>query len=216
MKVEIKKFIIFFIFVLFCSCIIRGSLILSEDKLSANNEVANIKSSKLLKIDKNKTYKEIIDTLGKTKDIGNDDIHIAHYIVDKEKDLYITITDINEECILSGEELLQTATPIINKISIRGTVSNLVINKNSATFTVEGIKEIDTEYDIANVTANRLTKVGFGCADSIGDNGCLNTTLLDYYILANGDNVEILFDEVLETYPVQAKAKTILILKNKD
>lgn len=216
MKLEIKKYIIIFIFVLFCSSMIMGGLILSKDKLSTNNEVANIKSSKLLKLDKNKTYKEIINTLGKTKDIGDENIHIAHYIIDKEKDLFITITEMEDVCILSGKELLQTATPIIQKISIRGSISNLVINKNSATFTVEGVKEIDTEYDIANVTANRLTKVGFGCADSIGDNGCLNTTLLDYYILANGDKVEILFDEVMETYPVQAKAKVILILKNKD
>lgn len=212
MKVQVQKFIILFLFVLGCICIIKGSIILSQEKLSADNDVANISTSKLLKIKKDMTYDEIIDKLGNTKDIGTETIRIAHYTIDDNKDLYLTFSDINEKCLFNGEELLKTTTPIVNKISIRGTISNLRINKNSATFEVKGFKEEDTEYDIAYVKANRLTKVGFGCADSIGDDGCLNTTLLDYYILSNGDKVEIIFDEVLETYPVQATAKTILVL----
>ena len=213
MKVQVQKLIILFLFILAVICIIKGSIILSEEKISADNEVSNISTSKLLKIKKDMTYDEIIDKLGKTKDIGTESIKIAHYTVDNDKDLYLTFSDINEKCLFNGEELLKTTTPIINKISIRGTISSLRINKNSATFEVKGSKDIDTEYDIAYVKANRLTKVGLGCADNIGDNGCLNTTLLNYYILSNGDEVEIIFDEVLESYPVQAKAKTILILK---
>lgn len=214
MKIEVKKFILLFLFVLLCICLIRGSIILSENKLSPNNEIAYIRSSKLLKIDRNTTYKEIIDILGRTKDVGTNNLSIAHYIVDKEKDLYITISDINDICSFDGKELLDTTTPVIKKISIRGTISNLRRNKNSSTFTVEGIKDIDTDYEIAYVTANRFTKVGLDCADNIGNNGCVNTSLLDYYVLTNGDFVEILFDEVMESSPVQAKAKTILILNN--
>lgn len=67
-----------------------------------------ILSEDVLNIEKGMTYKEIIDLLGETKDIGTVDEHTLMYVVDGTKLLYLKFSDEDDVCELSGKELLDT------------------------------------------------------------------------------------------------------------
>lgn len=70
---------------------------------------AKITSDQIRAIKAGSTYKEIIDQLGVTKDIGSGSgVHKLQYAVDGDKVFYLSFADENEVCEKSGEELLQT------------------------------------------------------------------------------------------------------------
>ena len=92
------------------------------------------------------------------------------------------------------------------KLGIRGTVKEIVLGKDGITFLVEGKLEKDTSYDKASVTANRDTTVTI--------DGVQSPVTLDFTEIKVGDIVEVDFGDysVAESYPVQAKAKSVKIM----
>ena len=92
------------------------------------------------------------------------------------------------------------------KLGIRGEVKEIVLGKDGITFLVEGKLENDTSYDKASVTANRDTIVTI--------DGVKTLVALDFTEIKVGDIVEVDFGDysVAESYPVQAKAKSVKIM----
>jgi len=90
-------------------------------------------------------------------------------------------------------------------VGIRGRVTGLDAGGGSAVILVEGSIESDTSYDIASVTVTPKTAVsvrkdGKESAAAIGD-------------IKLGSMVEVVFDgAVAESYPVQGKAKKVVII----
>ena len=92
-----------------------------------------------------------------------------------------------------------------DKIGIRGCVTGLDAGGGSVVILVEGSVEADTSYDIASVTVTPKTAVsvrkdGKESAAAIGD-------------IKLGSMVEVVFDgAVAESYPVQGRAKKVIII----
>lgn len=92
-----------------------------------------------------------------------------------------------------------------NNINIRGKVKNITVrNSNEVNILVEGQIEIDTQYDKASININKDTK--------IIDN--LTNKAIKISDIKVNDKVEVEFTGmVAESYPVQAVAKSLNILK---
>ena len=89
-------------------------------------------------------------------------------------------------------------------IDIRGTITNLVNIKDGISILVEGEKESDTQVDKASVSVGKNATI----LDS--DNKKIKVEEIKL-----GYKVEITFTgPVLESYPVQATAKTVKILSS--
>ena len=96
-------------------------------------------------------------------------------------------------------------TPQVEKVSIRGKITQIVtISEERATILVEGKLEEDTIYDAASVSITKdstITRIP-------------NSKTLKISDIKIGDTVEVNFDgSVAESYPVQATAKWITIIK---
>lgn len=76
--------------------------------LSSHNKIRNIPSKTLKEIKSNMAYEEIIKKLGMTKDIGSG-LFVAEYIVDDKLILSISFGNLNDKCLLDGNELLKEA-----------------------------------------------------------------------------------------------------------
>lgn len=78
-----------FIFLIILAMLIPGKY------LDSDFEIANIDRYELEKVEENMTYKDILKSFGKTKDVGEDDEHIAIYKVDDKDYLYLKFNDYN-------------------------------------------------------------------------------------------------------------------------
>ncbi|MBZ9635154.1 hypothetical protein [Clostridium sp. FP1] len=103
----------------------KGSIVMNQDNtteitkkpstessyyelLSSHNKIRNIPSKTLKEIKSNMAYEEIIKKLGMTKDIGSG-LFVAEYIVDDKLILSISFGNLNDKCLLDGDELLKEA-----------------------------------------------------------------------------------------------------------
>jgi len=174
-----------------------------DELVSPYNAVGHVRTSDVESIGKGMTYRKIVARLGKTRDVGSG-LHVALYIVDDERNLYISFADPDEACAKSGTELLQSAQPIVDEsvtIGIRG----IVQGKDGITMLVEGKLEHDTSFDKASVTVNMSSRV-------LRDNTII-TTLFAFSEIQEGDTVEVTFNgPVAESYPVQGVAATVRIV----
>lgn len=178
-----------------------------DELVSPYNAVGHVRTSDVESIGKGMTYRKIVARLGKTRDVGSG-LHVALYIVDDERNLYISFADPDEACAKSGTELLQSAQPIVDEsvtIGIRGIVQGIVQGKDGITMLVEGKLEHDTSFDKASVTVNMSSKVQRD-----------NTPIASHFAFAEikeGDMVEVTFNSpVAESYPVQGVAATVRIV----
>lgn len=90
-------------------------------------------------------------------------------------------------------------------IGIRGNVTALTANGDSIFIMVEGSVEKDTSYDKASVT------VMAGASIVFRKDGKVSAAELSDIVM--GSKVEVVFDgAVAESYPVQGKAKKVIIL----
>lgn len=89
------------------------------------------------------------------------------------------------------------------KISIRGNITSIYIDKDNPYIRVEGNKDKDTEYDKAVVNITKDTVIQNKDKDKV-------YTVTDFEL---GMTVEIIFNgSVSESSPVKATAKTITII----
>jgi hypothetical protein len=171
-----------------------------------DNPVGHVSTRDVESITKGMTYREIIERLGPTKDIGSG-LHIAAYIVDDSKTLYLSFPSPDDTCPKSGNELLQSVQPIIDDgtVGIRGVVKSIVQGKDGITMLVEGKKEEDTSYDKASVTVNMRSRVLRGTTPVTGQ--------FAFSAIKVGDTVEVVFDgPVSMSYPVMGVARTVGIV----
>jgi len=178
-----------------------------EELFSPYNAVGHVRASDVESIPKGITYRKMVARLGTTRDVGSG-LHVALYVVDDKRNLYISFADPDESCAKSGTELLQSAQPIVDDsgtIGIRGVVKDIVQGKDGITMLVEGRLEHDTSFDKASVTVNMSSKV-------LRDN-TLITTLFAFSEIQEGNTVEVTFNgPVAESYPVQGVAATVRIV----
>jgi hypothetical protein len=177
-----------------------------DEALLWNNPVGHVSTRDVESIRKGMTYREIIARLGPTKDTGSG-LHIAVYIVDGSKTMYFSFASSDDACPKSGNELLQSAQPIVDDgtIGIRGVVKDIVQGKDGITMLVEGKKEQDTAYDKASVTVN-MTSVVFRGKTPV-------TSEFAFSEIKVGDTVEVVFDgPVSQSYPVMGVARTLRIM----
>ena len=178
-----------------------------EELLSYDNAIAHVRVSDVESIPKGMTYRKMVARLGTTKDVGSG-LHVAQYVVDDKKNLYISFADPDEACAKSGKELLQSAQPIVDEsstIGIRGVVKNIIQGKDGITMLVEGKLEQGTPFDKASVTVNMSSKV-------LRDETPM-TSQFAFSEIKKGDTVEVTFNgPVAESYPVQGVAATVRIV----
>jgi hypothetical protein len=178
-----------------------------EKLLSPYNVVGHVHASDVESLRKGMTYREIVTRLGITKDVGSG-LHVALYVVDDKRNLYVSFADSDESCAKSGTELLQGAQPIVDEsstIGIRGVVKDIVQGKDGITMLVEGKLEQDTSVDKASVRVNMSSKV-------VRDETPI-TGLFAFSEIKKGDTVEVTFNgPVAESYPVQGVAATVRIV----
>jgi hypothetical protein len=176
-----------------------------EDALRWDNAVGYITSAEIGSITKGMTYADIITRLGPTCDIGSG-LHVAHYIVDETKSLYLSFAGFEDICPKDGAELLQglEATDF-STIGIRGVVKEIVRGKDGITMLVEGKQSPDTTLDAANVTVTMQSRVYRGQTLIEGSFG--------FAEIKEGDTVEVTFaGPVSMSYPVMGVAAIVRIL----
>ena len=94
----------------------------------------------------------------------------------------------------------------INRIDIRGTVTNISVFGNTTTILVEGQKEDDTYYDKASIRTDVKTLITKD----------LPSKKINVGEIKIGDKIEVTFTgPVAESYPVQAVAQLINIINQK-
>ena len=130
-----------------------------EDALRWDNPIRYVTSGDVRGITKGMTYGAIVTRLGPTRDIGSG-LHVAHYIVDRAKSLYLSFAGFEDICPKDGAELLQTLEATdVSTIGIRGVVKEIVRGKDGITMLVEGKQSPDTTLDAANVTVTMQSHV---------------------------------------------------------
>jgi len=170
------------------------------DALLAYNRLtytAKITSDQIRAIKAGMTYKEIIDQLGVTKDIGSG-MHILQYAVDGDKIFYLSFANENDICEKSGEELLLTLVDDNQDNTDDNTFNaTLVIrHNNSIRVSCPNYKHFD-EIDLS-ITENTVIEFADGRKATIDDiQGKLRITITG---------------EIRESYPPQGTAAKIVIL----
>lgn len=176
-----------------------------EDALRWDNPVGYVSTNDVRRITKGMTYEDIILLLGSTRDIGSG-LHVAHYIVDDTKSLYLSFGSPKDICPKDGAELLQSLEPIdFSTIGIRGVVKHIVQGKDGITMLVEGKQDTDTTLNAANVTVTMQSRVYRGQTLIAGSFG--------FSEIKEGDTVEVTFaGPVTMSYPVMGVAAIVRIL----
>lgn len=170
------------------------------DALVAYNSLtytAKITSDQIRAIKAGMTYKEIIEQLGVTKDIGSG-LHVLQYAVDGDKILYLSFANENDVCTKSGEELLQTLVKDSQDNTDDNTFNATLVSRsnNSILVSCPNYKHFDTIYVF--ITENTVIEFADGRKASIDDiNGKLRITITG---------------GIRESYPPQGTAAKIIIL----
>ncbi|HWQ21486.1 MAG TPA: hypothetical protein VN478_02015 [Clostridia bacterium] len=176
-----------------------------EESLRWDNPVGYVTSNDVKQVTKGMTYADIITQLGPTRDIGSG-LHVAHYIVDDTKSLYLSFGNPEDICPKDGVGLLQSLEAIdFSTIGIRGVVKDIVHGKDGITMLVEGKQETDTALTAANVTVTMQSRVYRGQTLIEGSFG--------FSEIKEGDTVEVTFaGPVTMSYPVMGVAAIVRIL----
>ncbi|MFZ2413668.1 MAG: hypothetical protein WAW16_05555 [Candidatus Cryosericum sp.] len=176
-----------------------------EEALRWDNPVGYVTTNDVRRITKGMTYADIITWLGPTRDIGSG-LHVAHYIVDDAKSLYLSFGNPEDICPKDGVELVRGLEAIdLSMIGIRGAIKNIVHGKDSITMLVEGKRGPDTTLDAANVTVTMQSRVYRGQTLIEGSFG--------FSEIKEGDTVEVTFaGPVTMSYPVMGVAAIVRIL----
>lgn len=166
--------------------------------LEYNNLVytAKITSAQLRGIKAGLSYKEIVKSLGVTKDIGKDK-HILQYAVDGDKVFYLSFADENDICAQSGENLLKTLEDAKQDNTDENTF-NAKFNQrggNSILVDCPTYKDFDIIY--VAITEDTVIEYANGNKASIDD--------------IEGDLIITITGEIRESYPPQATAVKIVI-----
>jgi hypothetical protein len=179
--------------------------VIFEELLRYDNPVGYINTRDVESIKKGTTYGVIIRRLGPTHDVGSG-LHVAHYIVDETKSLYLSFGSQEDICPKDGVELVRGLEAIdLSTIGIRGVVKDIVHGKDGITMLVEGKQETDTALSAANVTVTMQSRVFRGPTLIEGSFG--------FSQIKEGDTVEVTFaGPVTMSYPVMGAAAIVRIL----
>ncbi len=183
----------------------RTSHLSQEQAQPSDNPVGYVTTRDIDSITKGMTYADIITRLGPTHDVGSG-LHVAHYIVDETKSLYLSFGSLEDVCPKGGAELLQSLEPVdFSTIGIRGIVKDIVHGKDGITMLVEGKQDPDTTLNAANVTVTMQSRVYQGQTLIEGSSG--------FSEIKEGDTVEVTFaGPVSMSYPVMGVAAMVRIL----
>ncbi len=158
-----------------------------------------ILSEDVLNIEKGMTYKEIIDLLGETKDIGTVDEHTLMYVVDGTKLLYLKFSDEDDVCELSGKELLDTLVNAVQDQKDKNTFKATVISKgkNYVFLSCPTYELFDSIY----LMIDDKTEIVFedGTKATVDD--------------IEGEVIATFTGGIRESYPPQSNAKKIVIIR---
>jgi hypothetical protein len=158
-----------------------------------------ILSEDVLNIEKGMTYKEIIDLLGETKDIGTVDEHTLMYVVDGTKLLYLKFSDEDDVCELSGKELLDTLVNAVQDQKDKNTFKATVISKgkNHVFLSCPTYELFDSIY----LMIDDKTEIVFedGTKATVDD--------------IEGEVIATFTGGIRESYPPQSNAKKIVIIR---
>jgi len=157
---------------------------------------AKITSSQISAIKTGLSYKEIIEILGNTKDVGSG-LHVLLYAVDGDKILYLNFGNENDICNLSGDELLKTLKDAKQDNSDENTFNATLTQRsgNSILVSCPNFKN----FDVISLTITDQTVIVFenGTKASIDD-------IKDELIIT-------ISPEIRESYPPQGTAVKIII-----
>lgn len=157
---------------------------------------AKVTSAEVKSITSGMSYREIIQLLGPTKDIGSG-LHVLQYVVDDNNLLYINFADENDICEKSGDDFLKNLIPVDNKGDSSTTFNCTLIQRSENSLLVSC--PTYTAFDTANVTVTENTIIVF----ENGEKATLNDIKNDFLITFSGT--------VAESYPVQITATKIVI-----
>ena len=176
-----------------------------EEVLRYDNPVGYVSSHAVGSIRKGMTYAEVIQLLGPTHDVGSG-LHVAHYIVDKAHNLYLSFASPDDVCQKSGADLLQSLQPIDDgTVGIRGVVKGIVRGKDGITMQVETAQHSDTALNAATVTVYMMSRV-------VRDQTPI-TSQFAFSEIKEGDTVEVTFaGPVSMSYPPMGVASIVRII----
>ncbi len=89
------------------------NLLQENDKIPVTDTMAQVTSEQVSKLTPAMTYKDIIESLGNTVDVGSG-IYILQYKVDGEYIIEIPLADDNAQLGVTGDKLLEAKQPIDN------------------------------------------------------------------------------------------------------
>lgn len=156
-----------------------------------------ISSDDVMKITAGMTYKDIIKTLGETKDLGGKENHMLIYVVDGNKLLYLSFNKEEDICDKTGEELLNTLVNSIQDNKDRNSFNGTVFNRSNNTIYV--LCPTNDQFDSIYVSITEDTEIVFS-------NGA-KATIEDI----EGNVTITITGGIRESYPPQSTAKKIVI-----
>ncbi len=176
-----------------------------EDALRWDNPIRYVTSDDIRGITKGMTYGAVIARLGPTRDVGSG-LHVALYIVDRSRSLYLSFAGLEQICSRNGAELLQSLEATdFSMIGITGVVRNIVQGKDGITMLVEAKQVSDATVSAASVTVTMQSRVIRDQAPIEGPFG--------YTKIQVGDTVEVNFTgPVTMSFPVMGVAKVVTIM----
>jgi len=176
-----------------------------EDTLRWDNPIRYTTSDDVRGITTGMTYAAIIARLGPTRDVGSG-LHVALYIVDRKKSLYLSFAGPEQICSRDGAELLQSLEATdFSTIGITGVVKDIVHGKDGITMLVEAKQVADTTLSAASVTVTMQSRVIRGQTVIEGSFG--------FAEIKEGDTVEVSFTgPVTMSSPVMGVAAVVMIM----
>ena len=88
----------------------------TEKLINASNDIGRVKKASVKEIKKGMTFEEIINKLGKTRDVGSG-LHVAVFALEDGAPIYFSYGDIKEINKLSGDQIIQNAE--LNSLRIK-------------------------------------------------------------------------------------------------
>ena len=123
-----------------------------EDALRWDNPIRYITSGDVRGITKGMTYGAIVTRLGPTRDVGSG-LHVALYIVDRAKSLYLSFAGLEQICSRDGAELLQSLEATdFSMIGITGVVKNIKLSPEEVTGSF-ALADLNADPELAQLIA---------------------------------------------------------------